>query len=74
MANFPLPLSQCSSKKIPLSWSPKCRRNRSILRLQGNCDRPYPTGIIAVTDDGRFVTDVVTDEQGRFEVFLKPGD
>ena len=27
-----------------------------------------------MTDNGRFVTNVVTDDQGHFEVFLKPGN
>jgi hypothetical protein len=38
-----------------------------------DCYRPYPTGFTVMTDNGRFVTNVVTDDQGRFEVFLKPG-
>ena len=38
-----------------------------------DCYRPYPTGLTIVTDNGRFVAKVVTDDQGRFEVFLKPG-
>ena len=37
-------------------------------------ERPYQTGITVVTDDGRFVTEFLTDEQGRFEAFLKPGN
>ena len=45
-----------------------------VVRLGENCDRPYPTGITVVTENGRFVTDVVTDALGKFEVFLKPGD
>lgn len=45
-----------------------------VVRLGENCDRPYPTGITIITDDGQFVTEVVTDEEGRFEVLLKPGD
>jgi len=39
-----------------------------------DCYRPYPTGFTIVTDNGRFVTNVVTDDQGHFEVFLKPGN
>jgi hypothetical protein len=39
-----------------------------------DCYRPYPTSITIVTGNGRFVTKVVTDDQGRFEVFLKPGN
>lgn len=45
-----------------------------VVRLGENCDRPFSTGITVVTDDGRFVTHLVTDGQGRFDVFLKPGD
>jgi hypothetical protein len=45
-----------------------------VVRLGENCDRPYPTGITIMTDDGQFVTEIVTDAEGRFEVFLKPGD
>jgi hypothetical protein len=45
-----------------------------VVRRGINCDRPYQTGITVVTNDGRFVTELVTDEQGRFEVFLKPGN
>jgi len=45
-----------------------------VVRLGENCDRPYPTGINIITDDGQFVTEIVTDAEGRFEVFLKPGD
>lgn len=39
-----------------------------------NCYRPYPTSISVVTDKGRLVTELMTDEAGRFEVFLKPGN
>jgi hypothetical protein len=39
-----------------------------------NCYRPYQTSISIVTDDGRFVTELMTDEAGRFEVLLKPGN
>jgi len=45
-----------------------------VVRLGENCDRPYPTGITIITDDGQFVTEIVTDAEGHFEVFLKPGD
>jgi hypothetical protein len=45
-----------------------------VVRRGINCDRPYQTGITVVTEDGRFVTELVTDEQGRFEVFLKLGN
>jgi hypothetical protein len=38
-----------------------------------NCYRPYPTSISVITDKGRLVTELMTDEAGRFEVFLKPG-
>ena len=44
-----------------------------LVRRGLNCDRPYPTGITVVTGNRRFIT-VATDGQGKFEVFLKPGD
>ena len=45
-----------------------------VVRLGENCDRPYPTGITIITDDGQFVTEIITDAEARFEVTLKPGD
>jgi hypothetical protein len=38
-----------------------------------DCYDPYPTGITVTTGNGRFVTKLMTDSQGHFEVFLKPG-
>lgn len=37
------------------------------------CYKPYPTSIMVVTRAGNFVTKFMTDPNGRFEVFLKPG-
>jgi hypothetical protein len=50
---------------------PTCPQIRPDLDCR---DRPFQTGITVVSDDGRFVTDLMTDEAGRFAVLLKPGN
>jgi hypothetical protein len=39
-----------------------------------NCYQPYQTILTVESHSGHFVTNVTTDAQGRFEVFLKPGN
>lgn len=39
-----------------------------------DCYDPYQAGITVETATGRFVTRVTTDQDGHFQVFLKPGD
>ena len=39
-----------------------------------DCYDPYQAGMTVTTQSGRFVTRVISDENGRFRVFLKPGD
>jgi hypothetical protein len=44
-----------------------------VVRPGENCDRPYETSITVVARGGRLITRLTTDEEGRFEVFLRPG-
>jgi hypothetical protein len=37
------------------------------------CFEPYPTGILVLTRAGVFVTKVLTDQDGQFEIPLRPG-
>jgi hypothetical protein len=37
------------------------------------CFQPYPTGILVLTRAGAFVTKVLTDQDGQFEIPLRPG-
>lgn len=46
-----------------------------VMREGQECpDQPYQTQLVILTRDGRAVTRFETDEQGRFEVRLPPGD
>lgn len=37
------------------------------------CFQPYPTGILVLTRAGAFVTKILTDQNGGFEIPLRPG-
>jgi hypothetical protein len=37
------------------------------------CYEPYQASINVVTQAGRFITRFTTDQEGRFQIFLRPG-